>query len=196
MATEIFIKTQQKFIRGIYFELDLLTDKEKKQPLFKITNQQKRELLGECKNYMDFVSKRKFDDYLNSMTKENGNKENPLLLMEGLSYLHHHFLDGNSLFTYSINQCSKKWTIQYLEKKQKFFKVPIDPEFIFLGFLTFLVKKDRKGRYQVPTYTSEYYLFILELIGYIKRENQKIYLTSKAYHEGQKILKQGSLTEK
>ncbi len=173
------IETQEKFKRGIYKKLDLLTEEEKQLESFIIELSQEEELWKECMKYMDTSSKREFRRF----RKEHST------LPEGLSYFHHHFLEGNMLFTYALNNCSWRWAISYLRKKKIPFEIPVRAEDKFLSFLSFLSEKDSNNQYRVQTYTAEYYLFVLELSGKIERRNHVVYLTEEAYQEGRTFFK-------
>ena len=176
---DILVEIQEKFKRGIYQKLDLLTEEEKQLEIFTIKSSQEEELWKECLKYMDIPSRKEFQKF----RREHSN------LSEGLSYFHHHFLEGNMLFTYALNDCSLRWAIFYLKKKKIPFEVPVKAEDRFLSFLSFLSEKDSKNRYRVQTHIVEYYLFVLELSKKIERKNHTIFLTEEAYQEGQKLLK-------
>lgn len=196
MKKDIFRKTQEKFIRGVYQELDLLTEKEKKQCIFRLALSMKIELLKECQRYMKKESKERYQKYIEKMIKVKNEDNEKDLLVRGVFYLHHHFLNGNSMFTYAVNQCSKRWTIAYLKKYHKKIIIPVDKELLFLGFLALLTEQKHKEEYQVQTYWIEYYLFILEMLGYIKRRGKKIYMKKQAYKKAQIICNQFTLQGK
>lgn len=196
MKKETFKKIQEKYIRGIYQELNLLTEKEKRQHIFKLSLSMKIELLKECQKYMNKTKKEEYKTYIEKISIIRNNQEEKDLLARGVFYLHHHFLNGNSMFTYAINQCSKKWTIDYLKKHNKQVTIPIDKELIFLGFLGFLTEKNEIGQYQVQIYLIEYYLFVLEMLGYIKRKGKKIYIKGYAYKKVRNVFNQADFTGK
>ena len=182
MMENKFVKIQEKFKRGVYQELGLLTEEEKKEDCFKIESWQEKELLEECQKYMDQDS---IEMFLMFQEKNKG-------LGKALDYFHHHFLNGNMIFTYALSECSRRWTLSYLKEKGKSFVVPNRPEETFLSLLSFLSEKDIENRYRVQIPKIEYYLFVLEALGKIERIEHKILLTDDAYLEGIEILnKQG-----
>lgn len=177
-----FVEVQEKFKRGVYQELGLLTGDEKRKDYFKIELFQEKELLEECQKYMDPDSIEAFHMF---QVKNKG-------LGKVLDYFHHHFLNGNMIFTYALSECSRRWATAYLKEKGEPFVVPAYPENIFLSFLSFLSEKDIRDRYHVQIPKIEYYLFVLETLGKIERINHQIFLTDDAYLEGMELLnKQG-----
>ena len=100
------------------------------------------------------------------------------------------------MFTYALSECSRRWTISYLQEKGKSFFVSNRPEETFLSFLSFLSEKDIRGRYHVQIPKIEYYLFVLETLGKIERLDHQILLTDEAYQSGIEILNGKSLHEK
>lgn len=183
MMDNKFIEIQEKFKRGIYQELGLLTDEEKNQDFFKIELFQEKELLEECQKYIDSDS---VEEFLMFLGKNKG-------LGKVLDYFHHHFLNGNMIFTYALSECSRRWTIHYLKENGESFIVPSRSEDVFLSFLSFLSEKDIQDRYHVQIPKIEYYLFVLETLGKIERKNHQILLTDDAYLEGMKLFNQQSL---
>ncbi len=174
--TETFLMVQEKFKRGVYRELELLTEEELHQEIFEIELWQERDLWRECQKYMDVSLKKEFRNYRKLYPS----------MAQGLFYLHHHFLDGNAIFTYSLHQCSKRWAIQYLKEKGDSFDIPIDLEIKFLSFLCEL--SDDCHEHLIPIYKLEYYFTILEMTKKIRRQGSKVYLTKKGYLEGQRFL--------
>ncbi len=183
MMENKFQEIQEKFKRGVYEKIGLLTKEEQKEDYFKIESWQEKELLEECQKYMDQDSIEMFQECKKSL----GNM---------LDYFHHHFLNGNMMFTYALSECSRKWTLSYLKKKGESFFVPSRSEETFLSFLSFLSEKDIRGRYHVQIPKIEYYLFVLETLGKIERLDHQILLTDEAYQSGIEILNGKSLHEK
>lgn len=183
MMDNKFIEIQEKFKRGVYQELGLLTDEERKKDSFKIELFQEKELLEECQKYIDQDS---IEEFLMFLEKDK-------CLGKALDYFHHHFLNGNMIFTYALSECSRRWTINYLKENGESFIVPSRSEDVFLSFLSFLSEKDIKDRYHVQIPKIEYYLFVLETLGKIERKNHQILLTDDAYLEGMKLFNQQSL---
>lgn len=166
-SEENFESISKKYELGIYKELDLLTSNEKRLGKFEIEKWQIKELWEFCGQLMNKEQRKDFFDYL----KQN------ITLKDGLSYLHHHFLDGNSMFTYSVKQCCKKWTIDYFDKQKVSFKIPKDKEEIVLSLLSALAEKDNKNRWSIQLSSLEYYLFILESSGKITKHKNSIYIS-------------------
>lgn len=173
------IEIQEGFKRGVYQKLDLLTEEEQKLRVFTIKSDQEEEIWKECLKYLDSSSKKEF---------KNFRKKYPSL-SEGLFYFHHHFLEGNMLFTYALDNCSWRWAIAYLKKKRVPYEIPIKGENRFLSFLSFLSEKDSRNQYRVQIHRIEYYLFVLELTKRIERNRRTIILKEDAYQEGKQLLK-------
>lgn len=172
-SAEDFESISKKYELGIYKELNLLTSKEKRLKKFEIEKWQIKEIWEFCGQLIEKDQREDFFDYL----EQNKN------LKDGLSYLHHHFLDGNSMFTYSVKQCCKKWTIDYFAKQKIPVKIPQDKEEIVLSLLSLLSEKDSKNRWSIQLSSLEYYLFILELSGKITKYKNNIYISEEIRNE-------------
>jgi len=183
MMDNRFIEIQEKFKRGVYQKLGLLTEEEKEKDYFKIESCQEKELLDECQKYMDQDS---IEMFLIFQEKNKG-------LKKALDYFHHHFLNGNMIFTYALSECSRRWTIAYLKDEGESFVVPNRSEDIFLALLSFLSEKDIENKYRVQIPKIEYYLFVLETLGKIERLEHKVILTDEAYLEGIELFHQQGL---
>lgn len=174
---EIFEEISGQFERGVYHELNLLSRKEKRLPFFEVTPSFLDDLWKECSKLMPSNDRKQFLRYL----RKNSS------LLEGLDYLHHHFLNGNFMFSYALNLCARNWTIQYLNERNIPFCFGISKEEVLLSFLYQFTELNSKDEYQVQSSSMEYYLYVLETNGLIIRKNYNIYLSKKGYRKAKEI---------
>ncbi len=161
-----FERIRKKYEIGIYKELDLATQEEKRKKTFPIEMEKKQELIDACRYHLSEEEQQKMKEEL----KES------LDLQAYLSYFHHHFLEGNSLFRYAIEKCSTRWAIEYFEERKKPYQRKEPPENVLYSFLTSCAEKGSQGTKKVRFSQIEYYLYLLELEGKIERQYQTIYI--------------------
>lgn len=166
-----FQRVYKKYERSVYRIIGSLSKNEKKQEYFKLTLGQEKEILNECEKVLVHIKEK---DHAKCIRKCS-------TILDGLSYLHHHLLDGNYIFTYALQICSYRWTVNYFKKKEINIEIPSEDYEIFLSFLTFLSEKGEDGKYLVQISLFEYYLFVLEYLGKIKKSGKNIYLIDQKY---------------
>lgn len=166
-----FQRIYKKYERSVYRIIGSLSKNEKKQEYFKLTLSQEKEILNECEKVLVHIKEK---DHAKCIRKCS-------TILDGLSYLHHHLLDGNYIFTYALQICSYRWTVNYFKKKEINIEIPSEDYEIFLSFLTFLSEKGEDGKYLVQISLFEYYLFVLEYLGKIKKSGKNIYLIDQKY---------------
>lgn len=164
-----FEKIRKKYEIGIYKELKLETKEEQKMPSFPIELEKKKELIETCISYLP---KERQEEMRNTL-------EDSTDFQNCLSYLHHHYLEGNSLFRYAIEKCSTRWAINYLEEREEEYKIKEPPEKLLYSFLSSCAEQTKTEKRKIRFSQIEYYLYVLELEGKIKREYQTIYLEEK-----------------
>lgn len=161
----------KKYERSVYRVIGSLSRQEKKMDYFILSSNQEKEILTECEKILIHFQEKGHSKYMRKYST----------LLEGISYLHHHLLDGNFIFTYALHICCFRWSIDYFKKKNIPVDVPLEDYEMFLYFLSFLSEKGEDGKYLVQTALFEYYLFVLEYLRKIKRINKKIYILDKTY---------------
>lgn len=161
----------KKYERSVYRIIGSLSRQEKKMDYFRIDSNQEKEILNECEKILIQLKEQGHSKYIRESST----------ILEGLSYLHHHLLDGNFIFNYALHICCWRWSINYFKNKNISVDIPLEDYEIFLSFLTFLSEKDEDGNYLVQVSLFEYYLFVLEYLGKIKRDRKKMFLVDQTY---------------